>query len=393
MISERFSVVILEGKRLGRLFMYASLRDAALSLLGLFSPIYILQSSLEQGYDLQTGVVFVISFYTILFISKIFSLIMSENLSQKMGYKHIIRLSFIPFLACIPFIILIKQNIFFGVFAAILWGIDAGMYWWGYHGYFIKNSMKGRWGKEIGGFEFMLSLPRILTPLSGAIIVSIFGFNALFILVAAFMLLAMLLFGRGSDEPQKVDVKASEVLKIMWNRKSVSAAYIGQGADALFHTIFWPMFLFILFGQVLTVGTIFSGAILFSAAVALFTGIWIDKRGIRQIIATSSIIISLTWLIRFVVNSVGAIILVDTASRIANKMSAVSLDGQSYKKAMEKNISQALLFRELNLAFGYLVAAVGVGIISFIDPSLRSVLLLAAIMTLLPQFAVINKKL
>lgn len=392
MISERFSVVILEGRRLGRLFMYASLRDAALSLLGLFSPIYILQSSVEQGYKLQTAVLFVICFYIILFISKIFALVMSENLSQKMGYKHIIRLSFIPFLACIPFIILIKQNIFFGVLAALLWGIDAGMYWWGYHGYFIKNSMKGRWGKEIGGFEFMLTLPRILTPLSGAIIVSIFGFNALFVLVAVFMLLAMVLLGKGADAPQKVDVRASEVLKVMWNRKSVSAAYMGQGADALFHTIFWPMFLFILFGQVLTVGTIFSGAVLFSAMVALITGIWIDKRGIRQIIATSSLIISLTWLVKFVVSTVGAIVFLDTASRIANKMAAVSLDGQTYKKAMEKNISQALLFRELNLAFGYLSAAIGVGIISFIDPSLRSVTLLASLMTLLPQFAVINKK-
>jgi hypothetical protein len=234
----------------------------------------------------------------------------------------------------------------------------------------------------------------VVTPLVGALIISLFGFNALFMISAVLMLLAVVTIGAGhkSIEEPIADVRLQQALELVVKHKSVSAAYFGQGADAAFHTVFWPIFLFVAFKEVLAVGSVYSGAILLTAMIALFVGFWIDKRGVRETVSLGTIVVSVTWLARAVFTSVGAFVLIDSTSGIAKKLLNISLDGLSYKKAAESDMSMAILFREINLAIGYLVAVTGSAIMFIVDPSLRGVLLLAAVFTLTPLIAVIRKR-
>ena len=169
------------------LFLSGVARRVAVSLLTLFSPIYIYQIGRNLGFPTGPSIIMVLSYFFLGGGVKLITFTISENLSQKIGFKHIIWASGIPFLIFIPAIIFASSYPYLLFLAGISWGVHAGFFWWGYHGYFVKTEEKKHFGQSVGEANLLETTASVLAPIGGALITNYLGFTPLFILSAVFL--------------------------------------------------------------------------------------------------------------------------------------------------------------------------------------------------------------
>src|SRR3990170_5440459 len=119
-------------KELMHLFLGGVIRRISIILLSLFSPIYIYKSINESGISFKIAILLVISFYILEQLAKLVTISVSENLSQRIGFKGVMRASALPFFLFILSMVAAKNNIILFPLALITIGIHSGFYWWGY---------------------------------------------------------------------------------------------------------------------------------------------------------------------------------------------------------------------------------------------------------------------
>ena len=343
----------VKDNKLSPLVFGSAVRHVSINLLGLFSPIYIFQSHSELGVARPHAISLTLLFYVILLIVKMLALMYSEELSQKVGFKGTIWLSVIPFLIFLPLLILAREYQILFLLAAVMWGVHAGLFWWGYHGYFIKAA-KSHFGMKIGEIDLFNTVVGFSTPIIGALVTTFFGFDALFFVSGVVMVLSLFILGRKHDAKQKHDVKVVDVLKLVLKKKVTILAYAGRGGEIHIYGIVWPMFLFFMFGRVLDLGAIVSVAALIAGLVAVVVGKLVDERGERWAISLGGPLMAISWLIRFI-PSVPLYVVADSTRNISQKLVGVPLMELSYKKALESSTGAAMLFREFGLTIGALL--------------------------------------
>ena len=384
----------LPNKELMNLFWGGVARRISIILLSLFSPIYIYKSMSDTGLSFKIVILLVISFYILEQLAKLVTISVSENLSQKIGFKGVMRASALPFFLFILIMLFAKDFLLLFPIALVAAGIHSGFYWWGYHGYFIKTGDEKHFGLSISEAGFLETLASVATPILGALIASFFGFGVIFIIAALFMTLAFVLIGKDHDKRQRRDVKLKEVFALIKRLKSISLAYIGSGGEVTTYGVVWPLFLFIFFGQVISMGQIVTLAALVASIFSLAVGQWVDKQGEKTIVKIGSPLVFLSWVIRAVDRSFASFVFADSFWNFGERMVALPLNVLTYKKALEgKSSARAILFREISVIIGSLFSLVLLLISFLILGTLDGVFWISAFLALLPLVAVIRKKL
>lgn len=375
------------------LFLSAVGRRIAMTLLYLFSSIYIFESIRAFGVKEVLAIVLVVVYYLLVVIVKLITLFVSEDLSQKIGFKRVIWLSGIPFIAFVPSLILVGTFPYLLILSAVLWGAHAGLFWWGYHGYFIKSEDPDHYGEGVGKADFFETTAIVLTPILGSAVASFFGFKAVFILSGIIMVLALFLLGRDHERRQKRDVEPKEVMTLVKSHKSISLAYVGSAANLALYYVFWPMFLFFFFGQVLSLGLVVSAAAFLAALFAIVIGNQVDKQGERKIIKLGTPVVIFSWIFRIFSKSVPSFIFADSLWNFGQRMVVLPLNILSYKKALEGPSARAVLFKETASSVGVMLGYIVSGILIYLTGSLRSIFVAAAFFAFLPLVSVVKKRL
>lgn len=386
------SLIYQPKKELMHLFWSASIRRVAQTFLSLFSPIYVFQVARSMGETQKIAILYVLLYILFVFIFKFISLAYAENLSQRIGFKKTIWVSSIPFFFLIPALILASGNFFLFFIAGSLWGIHSGLYWWGYHGYFIKSGDTKAYGQGIGEARLLDTVAIVFTPFFGAFITEIFGFASTFILASVFMLVALLVLGRDHDVAQKKDVELSEVLSLIKSHKSVSLAYMGLQAEFTFYAVVWPLFLFILFGRVISLGIIVSAATFIAAVVGVGIGRFVDKKGERRVVSVGSPLLAASWFVRIFSTTLPSFIFADSLRHFGERMVSLPLTQLTYKKAIEGGSGRAILFRETTFLVGGLVALVTIALWIYFGGTLLTSFIFVIFFGALPLIAVFKRR-
>lgn len=374
------------------LFLSGVVRHVAVVLLSLFSPIYIFQTAKGIGFDTSPAIILVFSYFLIGLFTKLLSLIVSENLSQKIGFKGTIWASAIPFIIFLLSIIFAASRPYLFLIASISWGLHAGLFWWGYHGYFIKTAEKQFFGRGVGEANLLETLAIASTPLVGATLTSYFGFSAVFIASGLFVFASLALLGKHHDRRQRRDVKFVDVLKLIKNHKTTSLAYVGAGAETYLYFTAWPLFLFLFFGQVISLGVVISLATLFAAAFGVTVGNWIDRLGERKIVAIGAPLLTIAWIIRFIERYLPAFVLADSIWMFGQRMLILPLNVLTYRKGLEAGTGKAILFRETSLIIGSSLALLILIVLVYFGGSLSGSFVIAAAFSIFPLFTVIKHR-
>src|SRR3989344_8337303 len=131
-----------KDRELNELYVSISIRSFALSLIGVFVPIYFYLI----GYSL-TSIFF---FYMLLSLFHIVFSIPIAKISSKFGIKHLIGLS-VPFLIIFFFLLYSIETFNWPLpILSVFAGLSTAMFWLPYHIDFAKFSDRKNRGKEIG---------------------------------------------------------------------------------------------------------------------------------------------------------------------------------------------------------------------------------------------------
>ena len=375
---------------LSSLFLGGSLRQVSLTLLGLFSPIYVFQS-FRYSSSVGGKITFVLLFYMIMMIFKLIGLYFAENISQKIGFKGTIRLSLAPFVIFIPSLILGGNLPPVLLLAAASLGLHEGFFWWGFHGYFVKVSNSSHFGLSLGQADLFLTTAAIVTPFLGGILTTKFGFDFIFILSFIFMILSLIALGKDHDRKQHTDVRFADIVRLTLRHRNISIAYAGRGGELITYGIFWPLYLYFIFKNVLELGTIVSLAAILSAVFAVLVGKMTDSRGEKWAIKIGSPLTAFSWLLRFV-SLTPAYILADSLRNFGQKLVGIPMDELSYKKARESSTGAAMLFREIGLTVGSMFAIILLAIIINLGENLLPIFIAGFALSLFPLISVRAKK-
>jgi len=367
-------------------------RKVSIILLQLFSPIYIFQIAQDLGLSIAVATTVVLGHYLLMFVSKFITLPISENLSQKIGFKGMILASAIPFFVYIPSMILAKSFPYLFIISAISFGIHSGFFWWGYHGYFTKTAEKYHLGRRVGESRLFETIASVITPFIGALIINFLGFTALFITSAVVVIVSLLLLGKDHDKRQKRDVRFFDVLKLVRKHKSVSLAYVGYGGEYIMYSAVWPLFLFLFFGQVISLGAIVSLSSLTAAAFAIFVGDWVDKQGERKAVSIGSPLVIISWIVRATGGSILPFVFADSIWNFGQRLVSIPLDALAYRKAQEAESAKAILFRMITVNAGVIVGLFLISVWVFFTGNLKGSFVIAAFIGALPLVAVFKKR-
>jgi len=372
------------------LFSTVTLRRLAISLLALFSPLFIFQLLASHGQLVRQPLLGVAFYFLFFYLIKILFFPLAERTAFKFGFKWSIFCSIFPFFFYIVFLILSSRNLVFLIPASFFGGFQAAFFWFGYHGLFVKFGDEKLFGFQAGLSQILGFLSLLLAPLLGSFLVLNWGFDSLFLV--AFLLscisVVIILISPLIKPYHRASLK--KCFFLFKTHRRVTSAYLGWGGEATLYAVFWPIFLILIFDDILIFGGIIFGSVLLTSLLVYLIGRMVDKMASGKIIRLGVLLGVFSWLVRIIARLPLLIIVIDGFYRLAEQMFAIPMDVFSYRKAREGGTCQALFFREISLNLGAILFLVLAVLAFWLSLSLWFVFLIALLGTLGP-FLIIRK--
>ncbi|MBT4349341.1 MFS transporter [bacterium] len=338
-------------RQVRELFGATILLNLALALVIIFEPIYLYQI----GYSLQQ----IMLFYLIVYVAYLVLMPLGGKFSRSKGYELglFVGSVFYALFYITLFFIAIYPWLFF--VAPIIFALQKMFYWPAYYADFARFSDDQEEGREISSFNIAISLVYIVGTVIAGFIITTWGYGALFFIASLIFLASNIptLITRENFKPGSFSYWGA--FKMMFDKKNRKAllAYFGFGEE-LVVLVIWPIFISIIITDLFNLSILVSLATLVTMLVTMYIGKLVDSKNKRSILALGSSFYSFAWFMRlFVFNQFG-VFFVDTMSRLAKNVIVVPLTAITYERAKSKKIMQTIVFFEMSLVIGKLIAII-----------------------------------
>ncbi len=341
-------------KELIEMYICIAIRTFAFSLVGVFIPIYFMS---ELGFDLKKVLIYfllwaILTIAVIVPISKLITLIGSKKamlISSPLSALYILLLH------------LMKTYPMHYFWIALVSALSMQLFWMGFHLDFAKNSHKKKRGEEASIWFSIFLAVGVLGPILGGGVITFFSFKILFLISAALLLLANvpLLF---SKEPElNNDFSPSAIFKKEHMRDF--AMYALYGMRELADAIFWPLLIFLIMKEVLSLGTIVSIAYVITAIASLGIGRFADHGKTTKVTRAAMIIDSVSWPARMLAKTFAPIL----SMTVLSFLTFALMDVTSHKKFYDsmKGSIEYVTMREIAMATGRVIITLAVLLLGF----------------------------
>ena len=283
---------------LSEMYLAVFLRTFALTMVGIFVPIYLL----TNGYTFT----YVLLFYALFYTFGIVIDVLGAYAVARFGPKHVMRLSFL--LQMIFSLMLVNLNHLTAAIPllALVSCFASTFYFLPYHVDFSKIKHKDHGGKELGFLQIMERVASITGPIIGGLLAVFVSPQATFWAAALAMLVATIILML-SPEPvqthQRIRFKGLKIKIEMRSYASCAALCVENGAAIWL----WPVYLsaVVFSGSAyLKIGGIASLSVFIAVVVALPLGRLLDKQGGKLMIKYGTLFNSLVHLSRLFVHGV-----------------------------------------------------------------------------------------
>lgn len=367
------------------LFLNESFRAAAVSLLSVFSSIYVYKTLLGLAGRQDLAFLSVFTYFLGVYIFKLLANLLAEEFSLRWGLKKQIYLGLLFSAICLGMLFFSSGRPGLLALASASWGLSAGFYWFGRHGLMIKESGEGTFGKALGMAYSVRALLLMTIPALGGLIISFFGYQALFLASLLIVVMAGIVIIPLKERKTHRDTSLAEILGLFRTHKRMVLVYGGYAAAGAIYGIVIPLYLFLILQKELSLGEFFSLAMILVALVNLLIGRWVDLRGKRGLVAYGSIFQFFVWLGRLITRSIKILFIFDIIDRITGQMVNIPLHVLSYQKAVDgQSTGRATLFQEISFTGGAIVVCLLMMVIIFLGIPLKFSFWLAAVFSLLP---------
>ena len=348
------------------LYLTNTVRALAISLVGIFLPIYIFNISGDYLFfhtnPTINGISWVISYFLIRSVVVWLAILLFGNLIfSKFHFQLSIMFSFLFLVIEILLWQLSADNLIFILAAGFVAGFKTTFYWIPYHIFFLRKSGRKmrKFGKNTGLRFFLTRIMSAIGPALGGLIIVNFGFPVLFmtsiiLLVVAALPIAVVVHEWEHQEHNMVQILKKYLLNKRYLR--LTMGFVGQGIDNWIYLIFWPILLFFVLHDFEKVGFISSISFLLSSVAVLLIGKVIDKHGTKKIHGFGSLLNSLLYLPRMFFSSPTLFYSLDVTDRFLSGTYSLPIMSLSYQKANKLGGSDFILYRELCLHGGIIIA-------------------------------------
>ena len=273
------------NKELSEIYVSIVLRDLALSMTGIFIPLFLF-------IDLKYPFYKVILFFAIYALSLTLTNPFAAKFTSKYGIKHGILASMIGFtLYVILLATLESHNLFY--IPALIFGVANSFYWVNFHADFARFSDKKNRGNEVSMWFIMAFIGTLIGPILGSVIITYLGFITLFIVASLFLLLSAvpLFFSSEVYEPKKFS------LKDIFKKSSIKETYFYfiYGIRIIVGQVALPIYIFIILKKYILLGAVASIIALGSIIVGFFAGKLSNEKKVNTTFRYSSLFHSFGW--------------------------------------------------------------------------------------------------
>lgn len=335
-------------------YLASILRTFAVSLSGIFVPIYIFQ--LFPNLSTSEAVIKVILYFAILEGSSLLLTIPVSRLILKLGFRSSIFIGNILLAVKLGTLILAKTNPIWLVVSAICDGASIHFFWNCYHLTFAKQSDKGHLGRQVSLDGIFGRVVSAIGPAFGGMVATLFGFNVLLTISLSMIIISSFPLAYVATGKDYKLGKAVEIVKGLLSRKFRGFGYgfFFEGARAYVAGIAWPLFLLaIVNGSFDYLGFITSGALLVSIIFHFYAGKFVDEGNESRAFTLGALFVSFFWLLRIPIFTPAQVVIVDSGGNMAESLYGISWGATVYKQMRDiKNSYLYVVLRELVLRAG-----------------------------------------
>lgn len=366
---------------LSAVYLASTIRTFALSLLGIFTPLYVYHVLEQAGQGPAatilthpTGVLLgVIGYYivhrlTLLLVNIPASYFIAE---VKGGFRKSMLLSNILRAANLLLLLFAENQPLLLLPAAVMAGALIPFYWIPYHLIFVEDGGTSpealAKGEKVQSFSKKISKVGVLDkaaaaagPLVGGLVIALVGFETLLVVVlflviaSTFPIFSMRHHERHFVPPLKMMVR--DFFSKGFRKDLI--AFLGAGAENVGGALVWPIFFFGLVGSFASLGALTSGLVLVSILVMLWLGRVVDKRGKRRVLRAGAWSQSALWGVRAFTSTVPQAFFVQAVARVAAEFLWIPFDTIVYANASAGNPFEYVILREGALNLGRLLMLV-----------------------------------
>jgi len=331
-------------RQLRELYIFIFFQSFASSLTSIFEPVLLFQ----LGYGLPGIALYYAVHYTIYVVA----MPLGAMFANRFGYERSIAIS-TPLLA-VHFLVLSQLPhwpALFWVAPGVL-ALHKMFFWPAFHANFAAHTAKANSGTELSWAQLVAYSSGVVGPILGGFIAAAYGFSTLFLIAAFTLLVAVISMLRTPERQGATALRYSTVWKFLVRKpqRRMVIAMIGWGEN-LIHTVFWPVFLFIVVGSLSTLGLIVSIGAALSVVWGFIVGELSDKHAPRKIIRFAAPLTALTYVVRIftATTPLGAAV-GDVYTRVAQSTLGIPFTSRLYRSAKQQNIILYALSFELVLA-------------------------------------------
>lgn len=274
-------------KELYQIYLSVALRSIAISLIGIFIPLYLFQ---EKGLGLEKTLLFFVLYSVVFGIS----MPLAATFSSRYGIRHSILIGIPLYLSFVAMLYFLPNAPLLIILASSCLGASQAFYWMGMHLAFHHASHPKHRGEEVGTRASVTVLSTLLGPFIGGILITWQGFEAVFSLAAILLFASGFLLLRNKENYVSYHFSLKSVLdKKHWKD---ALFFVSRGTHIIADGVVWPLFIFFILGSYFSMGVV--GSLMSLSSIILYWGIgrYSDHHANRRrIIRWSSFLDSILW--------------------------------------------------------------------------------------------------
>ncbi len=278
--------------QLGEIYIAMMLRSLALSIIGVFIPVYLIQ----YGYSVSE----ILLFFAVMFLMRSLADIAAGYVVARWGPKHSMMMSNILLVLALGSFILLPTYRFSVLLPAVLLAFANSGFFIAFHVDFSKVKHQISEGRELGTMFIWERVGGVAGPILGGLIAVLFGDRIMFVAAGIILILGFIPLLR-TMEPvktkQQLQFRSLAIRPMI--RDLFSYGFVG--IENTMRLMFWPLFLTVsLFasGSYLKIGGIVSVGVLAAIIATTVIGKLVDNRRGKLLLQVSAVGTALVHLIR-----------------------------------------------------------------------------------------------
>jgi len=356
----------------------------AVSMVTIFEPVFLYLLFKDQ-YSLANNLRLILLFYLAVYVIYFLVQPLGAKFARHFGYEHSMALGTV--FTALFYLSLFGAKYFIWLLPfSILFYVGWKMFYWpAYNCNFAHFATEGQQGRQVSNLVVMNSLVAVAAPIIGGIVLKFFGFPVLFIMVAVLMILSNIPTLITKEQFKPSSISYFDAYKRLFSKKNRKRfwAHVGYGEE-LIVLVIWPIFMYLIVKDFLSLGAVAGVSTLVATIIFLFIGKFTDKGEGRSILRLGTWLYFFGWLFRIVTRGVGGVFMLDAFTRTAKQAVSIPFTALTYKRGQDTSVIKTILFFEMALVFGKIIAMVlALILLQFFVPGWNALFILAGMMTLL----------